>query len=252
MKRFCVVMAIIALMCLGGIAQAGTTTLFLDNARKTADSVSVNQHVGGRSGVATLDSTINPMYANIWGKAASGNSSPSGFGMQTSSNQGSGDWALGYGSLLSDVTGVSFDWYRANGGLGGGFRLAMYVYGPAAGDESGFLQFDRSDLLADQTPATWNTTGNWLESSNVVNSAWYSADYGSQKFVGNKNWGEIQTALAGWSVYEIGIINDAGYVASVDNFKVTSASAVPEPATLLGFGIPMLMVGLGKLRQLRK
>lgn len=28
--------------------------------------------------------------------------------------------------------------------------------------------------------------------------------------------------------------------------------AVPEPATLLGFGIPMLMVGLGKLRQLRK
>jgi hypothetical protein len=28
--------------------------------------------------------------------------------------------------------------------------------------------------------------------------------------------------------------------------------AVPEPATLLGFGLPMLMVGLGKLRGLRK
>jgi|GEM_PF-4879744 len=29
-------------------------------------------------------------------------------------------------------------------------------------------------------------------------------------------------------------------------------TVVPEPATLLGFGIPMLMVGLGKLRQRRK
>ena len=29
-------------------------------------------------------------------------------------------------------------------------------------------------------------------------------------------------------------------------------SSVPEPATILGFGIPMLMVGLGKFRGLRK
>ena len=32
----------------------------------------------------------------------------------------------------------------------------------------------------------------------------------------------------------------------------STPKAVPEPATLLGFGIPILMVGLGKLRQLRK
>jgi formylglycine-generating enzyme required for sulfatase activity len=32
----------------------------------------------------------------------------------------------------------------------------------------------------------------------------------------------------------------------------TPAQAVPEPATLLGFGLPMLMIGLGKLRGLRK
>ena len=37
----------------------------------------------------------------------------------------------------------------------------------------------------------------------------------------------------------------------VTRFDYTTA-AVPEPATLLGFGIPMLMVGLGKLRGLRK
>lgn len=29
-------------------------------------------------------------------------------------------------------------------------------------------------------------------------------------------------------------------------------TAVPEPATLLGFGLPMLMIGLGKLRRMRK
>ena len=32
----------------------------------------------------------------------------------------------------------------------------------------------------------------------------------------------------------------------------SAPAAVPEPATILGFGIPMLMVGLGKLRGLRK
>ena len=35
-----------------------------------------------------------------------------------------------------------------------------------------------------------------------------------------------------------------------NEYKQTSA--VPEPATLLGFGLPMLMVGLGKLKSLRK
>jgi len=36
------------------------------------------------------------------------------------------------------------------------------------------------------------------------------------------------------------------------SLKSVSPTAVPEPATLLGFGIPMCMVGLGKLRRLRK
>ncbi len=43
------------------------------------------------------------------------------------------------------------------------------------------------------------------------------------------------------NVIDDGIRNDFGIPA-----------AVPEPATLLGFGIPMLMVGLGKLKKLRK
>lgn len=34
--------------------------------------------------------------------------------------------------------------------------------------------------------------------------------------------------------------------------RIPVPAAVPEPATLLGFGLPMLMLGLGKIRQLKK
>lgn len=49
---------------------------------------------------------------------------------------------------------------------------------------------------------------------------------------------------------------DANNIA-LNNYTMTTGSAhnynaVPEPATLLGFGLPLLMVGLGKLRGLRK
>jgi alkaline phosphatase len=43
------------------------------------------------------------------------------------------------------------------------------------------------------------------------------------------------------------------YIDNTDIYKVMNqATAVPEPATLLGFGVPMLMIGLGKLKGLRK
>ncbi len=40
------------------------------------------------------------------------------------------------------------------------------------------------------------------------------------------------------------------YGAALDNVKLQRV--VPEPATLLGFGLPMLMVGIGKLKSLKK
>lgn len=49
--------------------------------------------------------------------------------------------------------------------------------------------------------------------------------------------------------FHVGLVN-SGSTALTYNIK--GNKAVPEPATLLGFGIPMLMVGLGKLKQLRK
>lgn len=55
-------------------------------------------------------------------------------------------------------------------------------------------------------------------------------------------------------------INDIGWIVgcsgtSDGNTHATlwkPVQAVPEPATLFGFGVPMLMVGIGKLRGLRK
>jgi MYXO-CTERM domain-containing protein len=208
-----------------------SNSLNLANARMTANSVSIGT-VAGRSGVAILDSTESPGWANIWGTATGGSSFQSGFGMAQSGNSGVGGWAGSNGALLSDITGVSFDWYRATGGLGGGFRVNMYVYAPTdQGDISGYLLFDLSYLLPNQAPGQWNSTGNYL--SGVTGFATYSADYGASQWSGYKSWADIKTALAGWSVYEIGIVNDAGYSAAVDNFTVTSVPA-PGAIALLG------------------
>ncbi len=70
---------------------------------------------------------------------------------------------------------------------------------------------------------------------------------------------------AGWGGIDIGAdgriwITDQAYGSTSviqDRLLVSSAlpgapQAVPEPATLLGFGLPVLMIGLGKLKSLRK
>ena len=215
-----------------------SVTLDLANARKTAGSVTFGT-VGGRSGVAILDSTVSPGYANIWGTGTGSSTGPSGFGMQQSGNAGVGGWAGTKGALLSDVTGTSFDWYNATGGLGGGFRVNMYVYAPTAqGDISGYLLFDLSYLLPVQTSGQWNSTGNYL--SGATGFASYSADYGASQWAGYKSWADIKTALAGWSVYEISIVNDAGLTVAVDNFAVSS---VPAPGALALLGVAGLAGG---------
>lgn len=189
--------------------------------------------VAGRDNVTVLSAIGAPNFGTLWGAAAGG---VEGFGMQASGFQGVGGWAGGLGASLADITGVSFDWFRLDGlgsgtGLGGGFRLAMYVYSPGPDDTSGFLQFDLSALLPNQTNDSWNSTGNYL--LGPTGSAWYSADYGAQAYTGYKTWTEVQTALAGWSVYEVGIINDAGMVVAIDDFAVTFVPA-PGAIALLG------------------
>jgi hypothetical protein len=63
-------------------------------------------------------------------------------------------------------------------------------------------------------------------------------------------------AWRGWSFNKaVTKIEYAGDFVVIDDLQANEykqTSAVPEPATLLGFGLPMLMVGLGKLKSLRK
>ena len=48
------------------------------------------------------------------------------------------------------------------------------------------------------------------------------------------------TQRPGWSVYEIGIVNDAGLIVAVDNFTVTS---VPAPGAAALIGLAGLVAG---------
>ena len=214
-------------------ASVTTTTLNLPNAYTqvgSGGSVTFGT-VAGRNNVATLDASASGSFANIWGSGTGGAAAPSGFGMAPSGNAGVGGWAGSNGAFLSDILAVSFDWYRASGGLGGGFRLSMFVYAPTAqGDISGFLQFDLTSQLPGQAGGAWTSSGNMLVGP--TGSAWYSADYGSSQYTGYKSWADIKAALPGWSVYWIGFINDAGYSVSIDNFAVT----VPAPGAVALLG----------------
>jgi len=213
-------------------ANAATTTI-LDLATAGAyGSVTKNATVGGQSNVTTLGGPVGITWGSATGGTRPGSTQTSGFGMQASGNAGVGGWAGTQGALLSDITGASFDWYNSNAaqGLGGGFRLYMYVYAPTS-DISGYLQFDLSYLLPNQTGMQWNSTGNYL--SGATGSAWYSADYGATQFTGYETWAQIKTSLAGWSVMQIGITNDSGMTVSINNFSVTSVPA-PGAAALVG------------------
>ena len=227
-QNLLVVSSVLSALALGAAAHAQQTST-LDIAASRTDGVTFGS-VGGRSNVAILDATAPNSFAYFFGTAAGD------LGMDWSGNSGVGGWATQEGALLSDITGVSFDWHRADGGLGGGFRVNMYVYAPTAqGDISGSLLFDLSYLLADQTAGEWNSTGTYLAAP--TGSATYSADYGAQAYTGYKTWAEIKTALAGWSIYDIGIVNDAGMNVAVDNFQVSFVPA-PAAAALLGaFGL---------------
>jgi len=221
--------AVAASLLIAATSNAATTTLNFAGARQSTSSggsISLGS-VNGRANAATLNASAGGgAAASIWGSATGG------FGMAGSGNAGVGGWAGSNGALLSDITGVSFDWYRDAGGLSGGFRVSMYVYSPVSqGDVSGYLQFDLMAQLPGQAGGQWEGSGNILDGA--TGSAWYSADYGGSQYAGYKSWNDIKTALAGWSVYEIGIINDAGYSVAIDNLAVSSVPA-PGAFALLG------------------
>jgi MYXO-CTERM domain-containing protein len=222
-------------------ANAATTTILDLTTAGAVGNVTKNATVGSQSNVTTLGGPFGITWGSATGGTRPGSTQTSGFGMQASGDAGVGGWAGTQGALLSDITGASFDWYNSNSaqGLGGGFRLYMDVYSPTVqGNNEGYLQFDLSFLLPTQVGGQWNSTGNYL--AGAAGSAWYSPISGSNPIPplsnGDRNyqtWAQIQTTLAGWSVMQIGIINDSGMTVSVDNFTVTSVPA-PGAVALLG------------------
>ena len=226
-----------------GVATAANAAVLDLMGCGTTGTVTRPVSVGGRNNVLTMG---NP-YSTIWGSATGGTNSyappVSGFGMQQSGNQGMWNWAGTQGALFSDITGASFDWYNHNaaGGLGGGFRLYIKVYSTVAeGYNVGVLFFDESYKLPNQQfGQQWFSTGNYLTSA--AGSGIYYNGAGANPFgtaPGNNSaarysLAQFQTQLAGWSVQEIGIMNDTGMTVSIDQFSVTLVPA-PGAVALLG------------------
>ena len=203
--------------------------------------VTKNQTVAGRSGVSTINNALNGV--NLIGYAGSafnppgmGDWMPANFGMQSTAWQGTNPngWAEGAGALLSDVLGVSFDYYVHSGSMVN-VSLAMYVFGPENDpNNEGYLLFDLGTLPM-PSEGQWASTGNFLASGAGINAARYQIGYsGSQQFSGHKSFQEILGLLPNWSVYSIQInMWDANNVVSIDNFTVNSVPA-PGAIALLG------------------
>ena len=226
-------------------ANAAVTILDLSTAGAYGSGVSINQTVGLRSGVTTLASPTGILWGSATGGSRPNRATTSGFGMQASGNAGvqrtagAGGWAGTQGALVSDITGASFDWYNSNSsqGLGGGFRLYLDVYSPTAqGDNEGYVVFDLSYLAPSQVGGQWNSTGNYL--TGATGFATFTPIVGSSPnpfgtITTRQTLAELQTTLAGWSVMQIGLINDSGMTISIDNFAVSSVPA-PGAVALLG------------------
>ncbi len=226
---------------LGGATAANAAVLDL-SACGTTGTVTPNATVGGRSNVLTMGGP----YSTMWGSATGGTNSyaapTSGFGMQQSGNAGMWGWAGTQGALFSDITGASFDWYNHNAaqGLGGGYRLYIKVYSTVAeGYNVGVLFFDLSYLAPNQVGQQWNSTGNYLTGatgSGIYYNGAGSNPFGTPEYNNSSSYyslAQFQTSLAGWSVNQIGIMNDTGMTVSIDNFAVTYVPA-PGAAALIG------------------
>jgi MYXO-CTERM domain-containing protein len=101
--------------------------------------------------------------------------------------------------------------------------------------------FDLSYLLPNQVGQQWNSTGNYL--TGAAGGASFTPINGSSPnpFGSSSNrqtLAQYQTTLAGWSVMQIGIINDSGMTVSINNFTVTS---VPAPGALALLGVAGLV-----------
>jgi formylglycine-generating enzyme required for sulfatase activity len=172
------------------------------------------------------------------------------------------------------------EWYKAayydpnKPKPGGGTEAGYWLYPTMSDDTPGRDMTDLSGNNANHNPSdpypidgSFTTLAGEFQNSD---SPFGTFDQGGNVWEWNESIGVVQPefyrGMRGGSLYDK---PDTGYLqAWTRNFWPTwsenwligfrvvqlqsSPSTVPEPATLLGFGLPMLMVGLGKLRGLRK
>jgi formylglycine-generating enzyme required for sulfatase activity len=130
------------------------------------------------------------------------------------------------GRDLTDVTGNNAN---SEGGLGPPYYTT--IVGEFQNSASTYGTFDQGGNVWEWTESIYTRSNRLLRGGGLAAGTYALAashrEYNYQPSSANGYWG----------------------------FRVVQAyvpQAVPEPATLLGFGIPMLMIGLGKLRGLRK
>jgi hypothetical protein len=163
-----------------------------------------------------------------------------------------GEWFGGGPSSVYANASAHWDYYKDNSfgeHFSGGISLDDYYGVSQSGD--------------------WDTYGSWTSSlgtreifvSGSVDAPWtihMTVGEGVRLYMG------LSTNCGAVSPSEVKASSDflnTGYISVTGLFDPTTGNrvdatlrgnAVPEPATILGFGVPMLMIGLGKLRRLRK
>lgn len=145
----------------------------------------------------------------------------------------------------------SFDWNN--------FYAEDKASGPGTGYENGVVS-DRNAAYNGFAKDAWISSPNAFN----LNSAYCTSALKDNNiltvegFLGGVSKGisitSLNTAAPTFINFNLFGIDSAKFSSSNQQFVMDNltVNTVPEPATLLGFGIPMLMVGLGKLRGLRK
>jgi len=144
--------------------------------------------------------------------------------------------STGYYNGMVSRNNVAFNGYgHPSGFSAGSFDLASAWFSAAWNDElliqvdgylGGVLKQSLSTLV--DTSGSTQVTFNWTGIDTVV-------------FTSSGGTPNIDFSAYG-----------SGTQFAMDDLEVSNVRAVPEPATVLGFGVPILMIGLGKLRGLRK
>ncbi len=275
MKKLCLVTAILSLLAIGSIAQAD---LFSNGFETDIFGWDAPTRVAsGTGGIASASGSYHAVTAagagdyTQWG----GYNYGVGGGVATAFKEYStsidiylnvtGGWAndtrFDFDSAISNASGNFLRDFIFNGGFyndatGPGANTDRFVFSASFNSQPGSAYAKNPD----RDPIAISKTG-WytFEHHFYDNAGVLAVDmsiYDSAASLVNSwtlsNPADLITGVGGnrygWFDY-----NQFSTLA-FDNtsLKIASASAVPEPATLLGFGIPMLMVGLGKLKSLRK